>query len=117
MNPFARVLYFFILPLLAVLLYPPQTIGAGLGVLLVVVGLFALLASFLWRGFSLALTFSIFVQGMNVIIRLMMFFSNGFTPQGEGDLAFIITSLLGLMLSFYLLLRLDRQDIRLQMIR
>lgn len=117
MTTFQKALYFFILPLVAVLLYPPQTLGGGAGVLIVVVVLFALLASFLWRGFGLALTFSIFTQGMNVIIRLMMFFSNGFTEQGSADTFFIITSILGLVLSFYLLLRLDKQDIRLQMVR
>ena len=48
------------------------------------------------RGRALALTFSIFVQGMNVIIRLMMFLTNGFTTTGSANVAFIVTCLAGL---------------------
>lgn len=117
MKTFERVLFFFILPILAVLLYPPSMLGAGAGVLVVALVLFAILGYLLWRGFSLALTFSIFVQGMNVIIRLMMFFTSSFSDKGEANIVAIITVLAGLALSFYLLLRLDRQDVRLQMIR
>ncbi len=117
MKTFERILFFFILPIVAVLLYPPKTLGAGAGVLAVVLVLFAILGYLLWRGFSLALTFSIFVQGMNVIIRLMMFFNSSVSAQGEANFVAIITILAGLALSFYLLVRLDRQDVRIQMIR
>lgn len=117
MKTFERILFFFILPIVAVLLYPPKTLGAGAGVMVVVLVLFAILGYLLWRGFSLALTFSIFVQGMNVIIRLMMFFNSSVSAQGEANFVAIITILAGLALSFYLLLRLDRQDVRIQMIR
>ncbi len=117
MKTFERVLFFFILPILAVLLYPPSTLGAGAGVLVVALVLFAILGYLLMRGFNLALTFSIFVQGMNVIIRLMMFFTNSFGADGQANFVAIITILAGLALSFYLLLRLDRQDVRIQMVR
>ena len=79
--------------------------------------LFILLGIFLWQGRILALTFGIFLQGINVIVRLMMFFSNSFSPEGVVNTIFLVTSLAGVMLSIWLLLRLDRQDVRQTMIR
>jgi hypothetical protein len=117
MKPIERILYFFILPILAVLLYPPDMLLGGIAVLVVILLLFIGLGILLMQGRALALTFSIFVQGMNVIIRLMMFFSNGFNDQGQAHAAFMITSLLGLSLSIWLLMRLDRSDVRIQMVR
>ncbi len=117
MSTLERILIFYILPVVAVLLYPPQMLVRGIGVLAVVVVLFILLGVLLQQGRSLALTFSIFVQGLNVIIRLMTFWNNGFSREGVPNVAFIITCLLGLALSFWLLVRLDHQDIRVQMIR
>lgn len=115
MKNYQKILYFFVLPILAVLLYPPQSLIKGIGVVIAAVLLFALIGYFLLKGKELALTFMIFVQGMNVIIRLMMFFSTGFTNQGQPNVLFLITCFLGLVLSFWLLVRLDRQDIRLSM--
>jgi len=117
MKMFERILFFFVLPILAVLLYPPDMLLGGAAVIIVIVLLFIGLGILLMQGRDLALTFSIFVQGMNAIIRLMMFFSNGFTPQGQANAAFVITSLLGLALSVWLLMRLDRSDVRIQMVR
>jgi hypothetical protein len=117
MSTLERILFFFVLPILAILLYPPDLLLGGIAVLIVIVILFIGLGIMLMRGRAWALTFSIFVQGMNVIIRLMMFFSNGFTADGQAHAAFLVTSLLGLVLSIWLLLRLDRADVRIQMIR
>jgi hypothetical protein len=86
MNNITRILLFFVLPLIAVLSYPPDiflssTTGAYLLVLVAVV--FALLAFMLYRGSSRALTLSIFIQGMNVIIRIMMFFPHSVPSPRE----------------------------------
>ncbi len=116
MKTYEKILYFFLLPILAVLLYPPQSLLKGIGVVVVAVLLFILIGYFLLKGKELALTFMIFMQGMNVIVRLMMFFSTGFTNQGQPNVTFLITCFLGLALSFWLLVRLDQQDIRLSMI-
>jgi hypothetical protein len=117
MSKTSRVLLFFVLPILAVFLYPPKTLLEGALVLIVALAFFIGLGVFLWQGRSLALTFCIFVQGVNVIVRLMMFFSNSFSSSGEPNFAYLITCLAGLGLSIWLLLRLDRQDVHLTMIR
>jgi len=65
-----------------------------------------------WRGSLRALTFAIILNGMNVIVRLMMLLSTVIDKQGKVNLQFGITGLLGLLVSFYLMLRLDQTDIR-----
>ena len=86
-------------------------------VLIVAVVFFVVLGIFLLQGRSLALTFSIFLQGVNAIVRLMVFFSNSFSNDGSVNVVYLVTCLMGLGLSIWLLLRLDRQDVRLNMIR
>ena len=69
MNPVKRILLFFVLPFIAPMLFPPATLrGASIGIGIAAL-LFIMMGFLLWRGRSLALTFSIFLQGMNVIIR------------------------------------------------
>lgn len=116
MSPIKRALLFVILPALAVLIYPPAWLSGGIAIIVLAVAFFIFLGVMLWRGRSVALTFSIFLQGMNVIIRLMMFFSRSVTEAGVVDVAFIIASLIGMALSIYLLLRLDKSDIRVNML-
>jgi hypothetical protein len=112
-----RVLLFFVLPILGVFCYPPSTLAGGLIVILLVVAMFVGLGFLMLQGRSLALTFSIFTQGMNVIIRIMMFFNNSFPSGGSANMIALITSLIGLGISFWLIFRLDRQDVRLTMTR
>lgn len=112
-----RILLFFVLPIIAVLLYPPETLLAGLPVIAVVIAFFIGVGIYLWRGRSLALTFAIFLQGMNVIIRLMMFFPNSISKDGVFNPTYAITCILGLLLSLYLVLRLDQGDVRVQMVQ
>ncbi len=117
MSVFQRVLFFMLLPLVAVLLYPPDLLfGAG-ALLLFVVVCFLAIGFFLMRGNLQLLTFAIFIQGMNAIVRLMLFFSHAVTKQQVIDLPFAITCLLGLALSIYLVLRFDRSDVRVLMVR
>ena len=78
----------------------------------VVAALIIILGLFVWRGSQRALTFAIFLNGMNVIIRLMMLMSTVVNKQGQVNLPFGITGLLGLIVSFYLMLRLDQTDVR-----
>ncbi len=109
-----RILLFFVLPTLAPLILPPRLLMQGFGVVVVVAALFLISGYFLNRGKSLALTFIIFLQGLNFVVRMMLFFSRSISVQGEVDWIFIITSLLSLSLSFYLMFRLDQVDIRAQ---
>jgi hypothetical protein len=112
-----RILLFFVLPALAPLLYPPDWLGGQvwIGFALAVL-LFVALGFALMRGRSTALTLSIFLQGLNVIIRLMMFFPHAAPSLGVLDIPFIIASLLSIGLSMYILLRLDQVDVRVQMV-
>jgi len=115
MQLFQRILIFFVLPAIAPLLFPLEIIGGAWIAILLDVILFAVLGFFLIRHRMTALTLSIFIQGLNVVIRLMMFFPNSATPDGTWLYANIITSILSIAISMYLVLRLDRVDIRSQM--
>jgi hypothetical protein len=112
MTKVQRFLLFILLPMIAVLSFPPAALRAAVAVIPFAVGFFLLIGIFLWRGRSLALTFAIFLQGMNVIIRIMLFFANAIPKSGVLDVPFSITMLIGLGLSLYLTLRLDRNDVR-----
>lgn len=109
-----RILLFFALPVLAPLLLPPQVLLQGIGVVFFVAALLLTTGYFLHQGKQLALTLMIFLQGLNFIVRMMLFFSRSIDAKGTVDWAFIITSILSMALSFYLLMRLDAVDIRAQ---
>lgn len=115
MSQSRRILYFFILPILALLVFPLETLTGSLVIPITVLVIGAGLGYLLWRGRSLALTLAIFIQGMNVIVRLMMIFPNA-SRNNIFQPVEVITNLIGISLSFYILLRLDRNDIRVQMI-
>ncbi len=117
MSILQKVLLFAVLPLIAVLFYPPSMLGGAGGLLVFVVVAFAVIGFFLWRGSPQLLTFVIFIQGMNAIVRLMLFFSHAVSKQQVLDLPFAVTCLLGLGLSIYLVLRLDKSDVRITMVR
>jgi uncharacterized membrane protein len=65
-----------------------------------------------WRKKAWALTLIIFIQGLNVIIRLMMLLSNAVNASGNYDWGFIVTSVLAIVVSWLFLYRLDNQDLR-----
>jgi len=120
MTTLQKILLFIVLPFLAPLILPFRFLklsGGGpilfLGFLLGICAV--LMGPFLWRGKSTALTLAIFIQGINVVIRLMMFFPN-LSKLGVFDVAWLITSLLSMALSLYLVLRLDRTDVRVTMV-
>lgn len=112
MTSFEKFLYLMLLPVVAVLSYPPEMLVANITVVLVMAAVFIALGAIIWRRKPLALTFGIFLQGMNVILRIMMFFTNSIDPKGVVNWTFAVTSLIGLVLSMYLLLFLDRQNTR-----
>lgn len=109
-----RIVLFFVLPTLAPLLLPLQTLLQGIGVVLFIAALLLATSYFLHQGKRLALTFMIFLQGLNFVVRIMLFFSRSVDTKGTVDWAFAITSVLSMALSFYLLMRLDAVDIRAQ---
>jgi hypothetical protein len=110
-----RILLFFVLPTLAPLILPPQTLASGMGAVAVVAALLLISSYFLYRGSSSALTLVIFLQGLNIITRMMLFFSTSVNEEGVADPVFAVTALLSICLSLYLLVRLDSVDIRSQL--
>lgn len=115
MSSARRLAPLFFLQVIPLILYPPSLMASGAAVLAVVAIAYLALGYMVLRGRSWALTLTIFSQGLNVIIRLMMFFSQAVTLVG-GDpvvnLPWIITALVSIALSVWFLLRLDRQDVR-----
>jgi hypothetical protein len=106
------LIYF--LQFIPIILYPPETLKGGLMVILVVVAGMLAMGYFLLRGRSWALKMSIFMQGFNVIIRIMMGFAHAVRPESVGggaDIPFITTSILGIIISTWFLLRLDMPDV------
>jgi hypothetical protein len=112
MPPRRILLPILLLQFIPPLIYPAALLKAALPLISVEILVFIGLGIALWRGRSWALTLSIFIQGINVITRLMMLFPNSMSKTGELNLPFLITSLLAISLSVYFLLRLDRPDIR-----
>jgi hypothetical protein len=112
-----RILFFFVLPILAAFIYPPNTLIDTVGILVVALILFIGLGVLLLQGRTLALTFSIFIQGVNAIARLMMLFPNSVNNTGTYNFVFMITCLAGMALSIWLLFRLDKSDVRITMTR
>jgi hypothetical protein len=116
-----RILLFFVLPIIAFLSYPPGMLAGNISVgTITLIGLvvvfFIGLGFLLQNGRAWVLTLAIFLQGLNVIIRLMMLAPNSFDLASQTfDWPYIVTNLFGLVLSFYLTLRLDQTDIRVQM--
>jgi hypothetical protein len=116
MDNSKRILFFFLLPIIGVLAYPPQLLLGGIPVVIFAILMFAGLTYMLWRGNSRALTLAIFIQGLNVIIRIMMFFPHSVPTPGNINLAFMLSSFVAFVVSSYLVLRLDKPDVRSQMV-
>jgi len=113
-----RLAPLFFLQVIPIILYPPTLMASGAAVLAVVAVAYLALGFMVLRGRSWALTLTIFSQGLNVIVRLMMFFSQAVILVGETrvvNVAWIITGLVSIALSVWFLLRLDRSDVRLLM--
>ncbi len=108
-KTFLAIILFQFIP---VLLYPPRTLLSGIGVILVALLFFVLLGYGLWRKRLWALTMSIFVQGLNIIVRFMMFYPAAKTPQGNWNIELILFTAAAMLLSGWILLRLDKPDIR-----
>lgn len=115
-----RLLPYVILQIIPLLILPPSMLlssdgSLNIGALTLVAalaGICVLLGVGLMRGRGWALTMSIFMQGLNLIVRLMMIFPNSVTKQGVWDVPLMIAFLVAIVLSGWLMVRLDRPDIR-----
>ena len=117
MSTLNRILLFFIFPIVGILSFEPATLSGAGATLAVVILFLAILGLLLWRGYSRALTFAIFLNGINVIVRLLMLLSTSFSTSGEFRPTYTLFSLIGMALSFFLLLRLDKVDVHQYMTR
>jgi len=116
MTTLQKVMFYFVLPMIAPLLFPPRTLAAGPIAIVLVIVLFGFLGFLLLRGRERALTLCIFLLGLNAIVRIMMLFAGASNIDGTPNFVYIITSTLSIVLSIYLLLRLDQVDVRSQMV-
>lgn len=100
-----------LLQFIPIVLFPLETLQSGITVIGVVILLFTLLGYGLWRGRTWGLHMSIFIQGLNIIIRIMMFFPNVVSKQGVWDITYFVINIVAMLLSGWFLLRLDRPDV------
>jgi hypothetical protein len=112
MDSLKRNVPLLLLQPLPLLLFPLALLAGALPLIAIVVAVMWGLSWLVWRKKPWALTLSIFIQGLNVIIRLMMLLSNAVNASGNYDLGFIVTSILAILLSWLFLYRLDNQDLR-----
>jgi len=122
MSILKRILLFFVIPPLGYISLPRE-IFDGMSTTnfvissVVIIILFALLGYLLMRGITRALTLAIFLQGLNLIIRLMMMAPNSFSLATQSfNWSYILISSISMVLSFYLMLRFDQIDVRLLMV-
>jgi hypothetical protein len=102
----------FLLQFIPILAFPPAMLTAAPLALALVAGFFVVLGALALNGRAWALTLSIFCQGMNVIVRLMMVWPNAQTPEGALNVAFTLAMAIGIVISTWLLFRMDRPDVR-----
>lgn len=114
MNPQQKkILPIIVLQFLPLMMFPPSLLASGWLAILIIAIIFALLGIALMRGRLWALSLSLFLQGINIVVRLMMVFPNSqIAATGAVNWEFIITSILAILLSLFFLLRLDQPDIR-----
>ena len=112
MNSLKRNVPLLLLQPLPLLLFPPMLLTDALPLIAIVLVIMWGLSWMVWRKRAWALTLSIFIQGLNVIIRLMMLLSNAVSASGNYDIPFIVASVLAIVVSWLFLYRLDNQDMR-----
>lgn len=104
-----------ILQFIPPLILPPSVLASpSLATIVLVAIMLALFGVLAWglltyRGWARVLT--VFVQGFNVIARLLILFPNAVSPAGQVDLGFIITSVISILFSTVLLYIIDKPSI------
>jgi hypothetical protein len=114
MNPEQKkILPIIVLQILPLILFPPSLLASGWLAMVLLAVIFVLLGIALIRGKNWALSMSLFMQGINIVVRMMMVFPNSqIAATGAVSWEFVITSILAIGLSLFFLLRLDQPDIR-----
>ena len=114
MDSLRRSIPLLLLQPLPLLLFPPALLADALPLIAIVIAIIWGLSWLVWRKIAWALTMSIFMQGLNVIIRVMMLLSNAVSQRSNGnlDVVYVVASVLAIVLSWLFLYRLDNQDLR-----
>jgi hypothetical protein len=114
MDSLRRSIPLLLLQPLPLLLFPPALLADALPLIAIVIAIVWGLSWLVWRKKAWALTMSIFMQGLNVIVRVMMLLSNAVsqTSSGSIDVVYVVVSVLAIALSGLFLYRLDNQDLR-----
>jgi len=99
------------LQFIPLILYPLTTLSGGIFVIGFVGLVFLLLGYGLWRGKLWALSMSIFLQGLNIIVRIMMFAPNIRSTAGEWNIPYLVLNLAAIVISGWFLIRLDKPDV------
>lgn len=116
MSALKRVAPYLFLQFLPLLIFPLELLQQAWTLVVIVVVALSMLSFLVWRGRLWALTMSIFMQGLNVIIRVMMLLPRAISPTTGVDVLFVTTSLLAIGLSWFLLYRFDRPELRAAMV-
>ncbi|MDH7488332.1 MAG: hypothetical protein QHH80_02350 [Anaerolineae bacterium] len=101
-----------ILQFIPTLMFPPAVLtSARITVLALPILLFAFLGWGLVRRRPWALTLSVFVQGFNVIVRVLMLLPR-VVVAGKLDVAWLVASILAVILSLVFLFLLEKPDVQ-----
>ncbi|NLD43249.1 MAG: hypothetical protein GX657_07130 [Chloroflexi bacterium] len=104
------------LQVVTVLLLPPRLWGGiGPAILLAVAALFGLLGVALYRLRAWGRLATIFVQGLNIIVRLLVLLGNVAPAQGGLDVWLLGLSLVSMALSALILIQIDKPEIQMVM--
>jgi len=95
-------------------LFPWPLRASSAAFIAVIALLSGLLGWALYRRKHWGITLTIFVQGMNVIVRILTFFGNVYGTDEGVDVAFLLTYIASVALSVVLLSSIDRPEVRLQ---
>jgi hypothetical protein len=104
-----------VLQFIPLLVLPPATLrGVGPVLAVILVALFALLGVSLVRRRAWSSTASIFIQGFNILIRILVSVSQG-VKDGKLDPWLLGTSALSIILSAVILYYIDQPDVQVLM--
>jgi hypothetical protein len=110
-----RLIFFVaIFQFIPLLLYPPQILLSINPIFLVIVALLLVLVGWqLVQGGAWAPILSTFLQGFNIITRLILLFPHALVDEGAGGVnyLFLTTGVLAILLSIYFLYLLGRPEI------
>lgn len=107
------VLFVAIAQFVPLVLFPwGLSVGSAIAIV-VLLALSAFLGWVLWRRKVWGVTLTIFVQGLNVVVRLITFFANVYDEVSGVNVGVLITYVVSAVLSLYFLSTIDKPEVRL----